>query len=149
MQILMPSYVGCSSLQCKSSMVNFYFSIKKGEYEKGFDYLKTFLASIPNELNNKKEKDYQTILYVLFTWLGFYTQVEVSTAIGRMDMVIYTKTNIYIFEFKVNKSAEEAMKQIHERNYEVKFKNDGREIVKFGINISSKKRTIDKWIMEK
>ncbi|MCQ2975996.1 MAG: PD-(D/E)XK nuclease domain-containing protein, partial [Bacteroidales bacterium] len=87
--------------------------------------------------------------YVLFTWLGFYTQVEVSTAIGRMDMVIYTKTNIYIFEFKLDKSAEEAMKQIHERNYDVKFKNDGREIIKFGINISSETRTIEKWVMEK
>ncbi|MCQ2974609.1 MAG: hypothetical protein MJ211_07325 [Bacteroidales bacterium] len=48
------------------TMCDFYFSILNGEYEKGFEYLKTFLASIPNELNNKEEKHYQTIIYVLF-----------------------------------------------------------------------------------
>ncbi|MCQ2974610.1 MAG: PD-(D/E)XK nuclease domain-containing protein [Bacteroidales bacterium] len=73
--------------------------------------------------------------------------MEVSTAIGRIDMVIYTKTNIYIFEFKPDKSTEEAMKQIHERNYDVKFQNDGREIIKFGNNLSSETRTIEKFIV--
>ena len=113
--------------------------------------LKDFMSQIPNILNNKEEKHFQTILYVLFTWLGFYTETEVNTATGRMDVVIKNPKNIFVLELKVDGSAQDALDQINSKNYSIPFKYDGREVVKIGVNISSDSgvRTIDKWIVEK
>ena len=64
-----------------------------------------------------------------------------------MDMTIKTKDYIYIFEFKFNKSAEEALAQIDEKGYAEPFLNDGRQIVKVGVNFSTASRNIDRWIV--
>jgi hypothetical protein len=135
----------------KVSMTDFYFSLKKGQIDEAMEYLKDFLSQIPNILNNKEEKHFQTILYVLFTWLGFYTETEVNTATGRMDVVIKNPKNIFVLKLKVDGSAQDALDQINSKNYSIPFKYDGREVVKIGINISSDSgvRTIDKWIVEK
>ena len=135
----------------KVSMTDFYFSLKKGQIDEAMEYLKDFLSQIPNILNNKEEKHFQTILYVLFTWLGFYTSTEVNTAIGRMDVVIKNPKNIFVLELKVDSSAQAALDQINSKQYPIAYKHDGREIVKIGINISTENnvRTITEWKVEK
>ncbi|MBQ5550345.1 MAG: PD-(D/E)XK nuclease domain-containing protein, partial [Bacteroidales bacterium] len=135
----------------KVSMTDFYFSLKKGQIDEAMEYLKDFLSQIPNILNNKEEKHFQTILYVLFTWLGFYTSTEVNTAIGRMDVVIKNPKNIFVLELKVDSSAQAALDQINSKQYPIAYKHDGREIVKIGINISTENnvRTIKEWKVEK
>jgi len=148
MQVMMPYYVGCSNESGQMKMKNFYFSFKKGEYDSGLQILKDFFATIPNVLNNKKEKHFQTIVYVLFSWLGFYTEVEVNVAAGRMDMVLFTDKAIFLIEFKVNKTSQEALDQINQRGYDIRFKDDGRRLVKVGVNLSTKSRTITDWKIE-
>ena len=135
----------------KVSMKDFYFALRDGRIDDSMTALKDFMSQIPNILNNKEEKHFQTILYVLFTWLGFYTETEVNTATGRMDVVIKNPKNIFVLELKVDGSAQDALDQINSKNYSIPFKYDGREVVKIGINISSDSgvRTIDKWIVEK
>lgn len=64
-----------------------------------------------------------------------------------MDMTIKTKDYIYIFKF--NKSAEEALQQINDKGYAEQFKTDGRNIIKIGVNFSTECRNIDKWIIER
>ena len=64
-----------------------------------------------------------------------------------MDMTVKTKDYIYIFEFKFNKSAEEALAQINEKGYAEPFKSDGRQIVKVGVNFSTACRNIDRWVV--
>ena len=61
---------------------------------------------------------------------------------------VKTKDYIYIFEFKFNKSAEEALAQINEKGYAERFMNDGRQIVKVGVNFSTACRNIDRWVVE-
>ena len=135
----------------KNYMTDFYFSLKYGQVDEAFTYLKDFLSSIPNVLNNKEEKHFQTILYVMFTWLGFYTEVEVNTAVGRTDVVIKNEKNIFVIELKVDGSASDALAQINSKNYAIPYKYDGREIVKIGVNISSENnvRTITNWVVER
>ena len=65
-----------------------------------------------------------------------------------MDLVLYTPTNIFLIEFKIDQSAQVAIDQINSRNYSVKFEGDSRKILKVGINISSQIRTIDDWKIE-
>jgi len=148
MEALMPSWVGYSPDTSKIKMKDFYFAIKKGDFDQGFEVLKDFFYQIPNILNNKEERHFQTIIYVLFTWLGFYTKVEVNTARGRIDVVLFSDSYIFLIEFKVDQSAQIALDQINQMNYASKYLSDGRRIIKVGVNMSSKERTIDEWKIE-
>ena len=64
-----------------------------------------------------------------------------------MDMTVKTKDYIYIFEFKFNKSAEDALAQIDEKGYAELSRFDGRMIMKTGVNFSTACRNIDRWIV--
>ncbi|MEE3448168.1 MAG: AAA family ATPase [Bacteroidales bacterium] len=150
MQNMMKYYFPVNISSGKMSMKQFYASLYNGQVNEAFTYLKDFLSEIPNILNNKEEKHFQTILYVMFTWLGFYTEVEVNTAVGRTDVVIKNAKNIFVMELKVDGTAEEALAQINSKNYSIPYKYDGREVVKIGVNISSENnvRTITDWKVE-
>jgi hypothetical protein len=151
MQNMMKYYFPVNISSGKMSMKQFYASLYNGQVNEAFTYLKDFLSEIPNILNNKEEKHFQTILYVMFTWLGFYTDVEVNTAVGRTDVVIKNAKNIFVIELKVDGTAEEALAQINSKNYSIPYKYDGREVVKIGVNISTENnvRTITDWKVEK
>ncbi len=151
MQNMMTFYFPRNISSGKVSMKQFYAALERLQIDEAMTYLKDFLSEIPNILNNKEEKHFQTILYVLFTWLGFYTEVEVNTAVGRTDVVIKNAKNIFVLELKVDGSAADALAQINSKNYAIPYKYDGREIVKIGVNISSdgNVRTIDKWVVER
>ena len=151
MQNMMSYYFPRNISSGKVSMKQFYFALKAGQIDEAFTYLKDFLSEIPNILNNKEEKHFQTILYVMFTWLGFYTEVEVNTAVGRTDVVIKNSTNIFVLELKVDGTAEDALAQINSKNYSIPYKYDGREVVKIGVNISTENnvRTVTDWKVEK
>jgi len=102
------------------------------------------LDGIPNDLENKTEKHYQAIIYLIFSLLGYYIQSEVKSAIGRADDVCRTQDRIYVFEFKVDGSADAALRQIDDKGYMIPYKKEGR-CVKVGVNISSATRTLDSW----
>jgi len=151
MQNMMSYYFPRNISSGKVSMQQFYAALKSGQIDEAMTFLKDFLSEIPNILNNKEEKHFQTILYVMFTWLGFYTETEVSTAVGRTDVVIKNEKNIFVLELKVDGSAQDALAQINSKNYAIPYKYDGREIIKIGVNISSENnvRTVTDWAVEK
>ena len=151
MQNMMSYYFPRNISSGKVSMQQFYAALKSGQIDEAMIFLKDFLSEIPNILNNKEEKHFQTILYVMFTWLGFYTETEVSTAVGRTDVVIKNEKNIFVLELKVDGSAADALAQINSKNYAIPYKYDGREIIKIGVNISSENnvRTVTDWAVEK
>lgn len=84
-----------------------------------------------------------SLLYGLVHAFGLDVQAEYHISNGRIDMLIENNRYIYLFEFKVNKSAAVAMKQINEKEYANKFKYDGRKLFKIGINYNTEKRCID------
>ena len=151
MQNMMSYYFPRNISSGKVSMQQFYAALKSGQIDEAMTFLKDFLSEIPNILNNKEEKHFQTILYVMFTWLGFYTETEVSTAVGRTDVVIKNEKNIFVLELKVDGSSADALAQINSKNYAIPYKYDGREIIKIGVNISSENnvRTVTDWAVEK
>ena len=87
---------------------------------------------------------------ILFNYLGIFTQSEVHTAEGRADAVVTTTTHIYIFEFKIDKSAKIAMTQLKERNYAAKYANitPAKKIVLVAVNFSTKTRLMEDWLFE-
>ncbi|MBR3896698.1 MAG: PD-(D/E)XK nuclease domain-containing protein, partial [Bacteroidaceae bacterium] len=86
--------------------------------------------------------------YIVFKLMGFYTQVEYHTANGRIDLVLKTNDYIYVMEFKLEGSAEEALAQINEKGYALPFVGDSRKLYKIGVNFSDSTHTIDKWLVE-
>lgn len=81
--------------------------------------------------------------------MGFYTQVERPTSDGRIDAVIQTQNYIYIVECKLDRTAEEALKQIDRCGYTEPFAMDKRQLYKIGVNFSSKTRNVEEWIISK
>jgi hypothetical protein len=74
---------------------------------------------------------------------------EVPTGGGRMDMLLKTQMDIFVFEFKIDKTAQEALHQIEERAYHTQFKLDKRPITLIGVNFDSESRKLDEWVSRK
>ena len=111
--------------------------------------MQTYMSAIPNDLENKTEKHYQTIIYLIFSLLGYYIHTEVKSAVGRADAVCVADGAVYVFEFKVDSSAEAALRQIDDRGYMIPFRNEaGKKLVKVGVNISSSTRSLEDWLVE-
>ena len=96
----------------------------------------------------EKEKYYQTIFYVVLKLINLKSDVEKATNIGRIDMVVEVKEAIYIFEFKLNKSAEEALKQIYDNKYYEEYLGSNKKIILIGINFSSKERSVADYLFK-
>ena len=80
--------------------------------------------------------------------MGEFVLCEVQNGKGRSDAVLWEKETIYIFEFKMDGSAKEAIEQINSQDYPIAYQNDGRKIVKIGVNYSSKEKQLSDWIIE-
>lgn len=94
------------------------------------------------------EQHYQDVTFLVFKLLGFLTEVEYKTASGRIDMVVKTPEHVYVFEFKVDGTAEAALRQIEEKGYLLPFQADNRRVVKIGANFSAKTHSLDSWLIE-
>jgi hypothetical protein len=119
------------------------------DFKKFFDIMGIFFANIPYDLHIKKEKYYQTIFYLIFKLIGIISQAEVKTNRGRLDMEVELGDSIFIFEFKLAGSAEEALKQIKDRKYYQKFRLQGKELYLVGVNFEMEKRALKEWKVEK
>ena len=75
-------------------------------------------------------------------------QAEVRSAIGRADAIVWTRDHIYVFEFKLNGTAEEALQQINQKGYLIPYTVDGRKLVKVGVEFSKEERNINKYLVE-
>ena len=142
---LLPTYVHRARENNTFYVVSFIRDLRKGDIESCLERTRSFFASIPHDLENKTEKHYQTIFYLLFRLMGQYVDVEVQSAIGRADVVLKLSDAIYVFEFKFDGTPEEALAQIESKNYAIPFQSDGRRIVKIGVNFDSTTRTIGEW----
>ena len=110
--------------------------------------LQSFFFDTPYELVRDLELHYQNVLFIVFKLLGFYTQAEYHTSEGRIDLVVKTDKYIYVMEFKLNGTAEEALKQINDKHYALPFATDTRKLYKLGVNFSPVTRGIEKWLVE-
>ena len=82
------------------------------------------------------------------TMMGKYARTEVHSANGRADCILETDEYIYIFEFKRDVPASQAIAQINEQGYATPYAADKRKLFKIGVNFSSKERNICEWIVE-
>jgi hypothetical protein len=104
-----------------------------------------FMAEIPNNLAIRQEKYFQTIFHIIFNMLGMQCRSEVSIATGRIDSLVEMPNFVYWFEFKLDGSAEEALKQIDEKEYLTPYSGSNKTLVKVGVSFDFKNRKIKEW----
>ena len=147
-RFLLPNYASVSVTKSPYEIQRFVTDVRKGDVDSFLNRLQTFFDDIPYELAPRdREVHYQNILYIVFKLMGFHAEVEYHTSRGRVDLVLKTSDYIYVMEFKLDGTAEEAMAQIDAKGYASAFAADGRNVVKVGVNFSSETRTIDRWII--
>jgi uncharacterized protein YihD (DUF1040 family) len=83
------------------------------------------------------------LVHLMFSLLGVYIFSKVQTQRGRTDSIVMFENEVFIFEFKLDKSAEEAFFQIENKGYADKFKDSGFPIYKVGVNFSSEKKAVE------
>ena len=147
LEFLLPRYVHTIDDKSASYLSKFIKDLRAGRVEDFLEKMKVFFAGIPYDIIKDTENYYQTILFLICRLVGFYSQAEYRTSRGRMDMVIKTKDYIYVFEFKFDKSAKEALEQIDSKDYPLAFQQDERTLYKVGVNFSSQTKNIDEYII--
>ena len=146
---LIPYYVTPNTLATNNTVRNMARALDKEDIDLALQHLQTFLGTIPYCAGTHYEGHYQQMLFVIFTLLSAYmADVEVRTPRGRVDMVLRTKTHVYILELKLDKSADAAMQQIKIKDYDKRFALCGLPVVKVGINFDMETRNIAEWKVE-
>ena len=146
---LIPSYVTPNTLATTNTARRIAQCLAKQDMEGALQLLKTYLGTVPYCNDTRYEGHYQQVLYIIFSLLTDYlVDVEVHTPHGRVDIVMLSRTNLYIIEVKMNKDAQTAMQQIYLKDYRQRFALCGKPVVKVGINFDSDKGNIEDWEIE-
>lgn len=146
---LIPSYVTPNTLATTNTARRIAQCLAKQDMEGALQLLKTYLGTVPYCNDTRYEGHYQQVLYIIFSLLTDYLiDVEVHTPHGRVDIVMLSRTNLYIIEVKMNKDAQTAMQQIDLKDYRQRFALCGKPVVKVGINFDSDKGNIEDWEIE-
>ena len=148
MESLLPNYVQSAANEGLTAIADMYMALLEGDLDGMLRQLQQFLLTVPYCENTNYEGHYQQMLYVIFSLLGRYVDVEVRTATGRVDMVMQAFGKLYLFELKLNRSAAAAMQQINLNDYPARFSQCGLPIVKVGINFDTATRTVSDWVIE-
>ncbi len=128
-------------------------ALKRGDLPSALTELRSYIASLPYDIitrkewmaKKKKEAFYKLLMYVVFSLLNSKVDTEVKSVLGRADVVIKTKNDIYVLELKVDDSVDNALAQIDSKGYAIPYEADGRQLTKCGVTISSEARNIVHW----
>ena len=142
---LIPHYVNPRRSDNDAFLLGFCKAVYRNDIEAALEHMQAYMAKIPYDLENHMEKHYQTIFYLMFSFINIYIRTEVKSAVGRADAVMHMPDTIYVFELKVDKSADEALRQIDEKGYMIPYAAEGKRLVKIGISFDSSQRTIADW----
>ena len=149
MKSLLPNYVASKTRETTTMVAYLSRDIRNDDMDSALRRLQTFLSTIPYCDNTRYEGHYQQMFYIIFSLLGSFVDIEVRTPRGRVDVVLRTKTTLYVMELKLDKTAGEAMEQINLKNYPERFALCGLPVVKVAINFDSERGTIGDWMIEK
>ena len=148
LNFLIPYYTPVTDDKKGFYIGRFVQDLRNGEVDAFMQRFEAFFADFPYELNDKTERHYQVVVYLIFKLMGQFTQVEVRSAKGRADAIVQTPKYIYVFEFKLNGTAEDALQQINDKGYAAPFQTDGRQVVKVGVEFSAEARNVSRWLVD-
>ncbi|MDR3341402.1 MAG: ATP-binding protein [Treponema sp.] len=136
-------------------VTNFIDDLEAGNVDAFMNRLKAFFANLPYDIPDRisdMEQYYQSLMYVVFTMMGEYTQAEVRSSQGRADLVVTARgqdvpDTVFVFEFKLdgNGTADDALKQIDEKGYLTPYSASGKKLVKIGAVFDKDTLTLGEW----
>ena len=152
---LLPAYSDVPFGQTGVWVGRFVQDIRQGDVNGFMEQMQSLIAGISYDNFSSKElklreQNYQTAVYLIFKLMGQFVQTEEHCSKGRIDCIVHTADNVYLFEFKLsgNGTAEDAIEQIKEGTYAAKYKMSGKKIVLIGTSFSEETRTIKNWKVE-
>ena len=147
MRSLLTEYVRTAA-PANNLVAEMYEKIYFDDLEGALRLMQTVLSTLPYCDNCNTEGHYQQLLAMMFILMGAYVDVEVRTSTGRIDMAMHLPGKaVYLFELKINQSAETAMRQIDLKNYATRFALTGLPVIKVGINFDTERRTVTEWLI--
>lgn len=151
---LLPVYTGLKAYDVQMGFAaKFWRALKHGDVDLAMQEMQAFMAGVPYVEGFKRKLEdaataegfYEYTLYLIFSMLNVYVRTQVKCAKGRTDMLVWLPDTIYVFEFKVDGTAEQALSQIDDRGYALPYQKDGRRVVKIGVKFDVNARTPESW----
>ena len=142
---LLPIYTNAGQDTSQFNIAKFVREIRNGQAEAFMTRLSAMMADTDYRIIGEAELYFQNFLYTFFRLLGLYVEVERANSYGRTDMIVKTPNHIYIFEFKLDKTADIALQQIKDKGYAHPFAADKRQLYLIGVNFSSETRCVNDW----
>jgi hypothetical protein len=145
------------------AMVRMKRGLEKGDIDLFIQQLKIILSDISHHLHPKKtnkkedaetvlfrmwEGYFQTIIYLVTSYMDMTVQSEVTKHKGRLDLVAESNDFIYLMEFKLEGSSANAIEQIKNREYAASYKNATKKVFLVGVNFSKEERNVEDWEWE-
>ena len=144
---LYPFYVTANTDGKSDTLRSIVKGFRNHDLDQVFQTLQAFLEGIPYQDSHFDENHWTQMLYVVFSLLGIYTESQVRTAKGRIDIVVKTADDIYVMEVKLDHPAQEALEQIDAKSYLVPYTLDGRRLTKIGMTFSTEQRNVTEWMV--
>ena len=146
-------YLSTDTVKIRSALNSMVTALRNGDLESFRELMASFLSSIPYSMRRKgdereRERYFHYTFYLILRLISVYTVfTERETSQGRVDCVVETDKHVYVFEFKLDGTAADALRQIEERGYARSYESDKRKVHKIGVNFSSETGTIDGWLV--
>lgn len=121
-------------------------ALESGDLASFVQSINSLFASIPYQIFiEDKEAYYHSVIFLALSLMDTFVHAEVSQSKGRPDAVIFTTHTIYVLEFKLDDSAENALIQIKEKNYTAPYLGKDKKVMAVGLNFSSQEKAIIQW----
>ncbi|MBO4402535.1 MAG: PD-(D/E)XK nuclease domain-containing protein, partial [Bacteroidales bacterium] len=154
---LIPTYIGLDSSTVQDGFaIKFWRALKRKDIDTAMEEMKAFLAGVPyvegfqKKLEEVKNYEgfYEYTFYLIFNMLNVYARTQVKCKGGRIDFVVQMPDTTWVFELKVNGTAQEALAQINSKGYAFPYQTEGRRVVKVGVQFTRDTMTVGEWVVE-
>lgn len=146
LESLLPAYVSKATSGNRLDIFTLDEYIENGQLDDIKNVFTALFANITYTIKDDPFEHYfQAVVYLVFTLLGKFALCEMHTYTGRIDCKVETSKFIYLFEFKRDESADEALKQIETNDYALPFVADSRTVFKIGVSFDSTERKLVGW----
>ncbi|MDZ7876750.1 MAG: AAA family ATPase [Saprospiraceae bacterium] len=121
-------------------------ALRSNDIGKAIAVINSLIQAVPdhNYIKNE-EKFFHAIIHLIFTIIGSDVRSEVHTPIGRIDTLVVTSSRIFLFEFKLNESAADAIQCIEDRHYAESLRHRNLPITAVGVSFSPKTKGVAEW----
>ena len=145
---LIPYYTHIGCEENRTFIRKISRALKNHDIDAAMQEMKKFFAKIPYNAEKQDENHYKTVFYLVFTLItDFNVQTEQCTANGRIDLLVETRDAVFLFEFKLHGTAEDALRQIDEKGYAIQYENGSKKLYKIGACFDEELRTLKNWVV--